>query len=82
MAVVRDPSFWKRFSMAVHLDEERNAAVSSSDRPELKHTYVPFAQTMTQRGRAQTLIFIPESLGLNANKRNDPDVHSSVGYSG
>jgi len=47
MAVVRDPSFWKRFSMAVHLDEERNAAVSSSDRPELKHTYVSFAQTKT-----------------------------------
>ncbi|KEF56510.1 uncharacterized protein A1O9_06697 [Exophiala aquamarina CBS 119918] len=23
MAVVRDPAFWKRFSMAVHLDEEK-----------------------------------------------------------
>ena len=32
MAVVRDPSFWKRFSMAVHLDEEQT--------PGLKHTFV------------------------------------------
>ncbi|ORX97806.1 hypothetical protein BCR34DRAFT_593384 [Clohesyomyces aquaticus] len=34
MAVVQDPSFWRRFSMAAHLDEE-------AQRPgELKHSYV------------------------------------------
>jgi hypothetical protein len=32
MAGVRDPAFWKRFSMAVHLDEE-----NAQNRPELKH---------------------------------------------
>ncbi|KAI6824664.1 hypothetical protein KC332_g13966 [Hortaea werneckii] len=25
MAVPRDPAFWKRFSMAVHMDEEKGA---------------------------------------------------------
>ncbi|EMC99848.1 hypothetical protein BAUCODRAFT_119418 [Baudoinia panamericana UAMH 10762] len=30
MAAVRDPAFWKRFSTAVHLDEQK--------RPELKHS--------------------------------------------
>lgn len=44
MSVVRDPYFWKRFSVAVHQDEE--AAIQSTvaspkaSRPELKHTYV------------------------------------------
>jgi hypothetical protein len=32
MAGVRDPAFWKRFSMAVHLDEE-----NAQNHPELKH---------------------------------------------
>jgi hypothetical protein len=35
MAVVRDPAFWRRFSMAVHLDEE---AQNPQARPELKHS--------------------------------------------
>ncbi|KAF2662036.1 hypothetical protein K491DRAFT_687020 [Lophiostoma macrostomum CBS 122681] len=35
MAMVRDPAFWKRFSLAVHLDEEAQAQAS---RPELKHS--------------------------------------------
>ncbi|KAF2093629.1 hypothetical protein NA57DRAFT_61335 [Rhizodiscina lignyota] len=47
MAVVRDPSFWRRFSMAVHLDEEHadgapatsssESTSSSRSRPQLKH---------------------------------------------
>lgn len=41
MAGVRDPAFWKRFSMAVHLDDEENA----SGRPELKHKYVSYTPT-------------------------------------
>ena len=42
MTAVRDPAFWRRFSVAVHLDEEKgplpseNSSVSS--RPSLKHT--------------------------------------------
>ncbi|KAF2418680.1 hypothetical protein EJ08DRAFT_52688 [Tothia fuscella] len=49
MAGIRDPAFWRRFSMAVHLDEERgghaatpnNGAVPASPtstRPSLKHS--------------------------------------------
>ncbi|KAK0280509.1 hypothetical protein LTR35_008151 [Friedmanniomyces endolithicus] len=34
MANVRDPAFWKRFSTAVHLDEEGGY----TSRPELKHS--------------------------------------------
>jgi len=42
MAAVRDPAFWKRFSMAVHLDEEQAASQPSTpaiglSRPGLKH---------------------------------------------
>lgn len=44
MAVVRDPQFWRRFSMAVHLDEEKGAIAdhistsTSSSKSQLKHT--------------------------------------------
>jgi hypothetical protein len=48
MAGIRDPAFWKRFSVAVHMDEEKanpahanGAASPASSRPsELKHSYV------------------------------------------
>jgi len=41
---VQDPSFWKRFSRAVHLDEaatynQPNVGWIESRRPELKHSY-------------------------------------------
>lgn len=36
--MVRDPQFWRRFSVAVHRDEEAQAEALS--RPELKHAYV------------------------------------------
>ncbi|KAF2815666.1 uncharacterized protein BDZ99DRAFT_514320 [Mytilinidion resinicola] len=36
MAVVRDPAFWRRFSMAVHLDEEAQNPQGAG--PELKHS--------------------------------------------
>jgi len=35
MAIVRDPAFWRRFSMAVHRDEE---AQNLQAGPELKHS--------------------------------------------
>ncbi|MCJ1359680.1 MAG: hypothetical protein MMC33_009682 [Icmadophila ericetorum] len=42
MTVVRDPAFWKRFSIAVHLDEEAStpSSMRSPDdpRPVLKHS--------------------------------------------
>ena len=41
MATIRDPAFWRRFSVAVHLDEEastRPTMASPSLSPELKHT--------------------------------------------
>ncbi|KIX07988.1 uncharacterized protein Z518_02642 [Rhinocladiella mackenziei CBS 650.93] len=43
MAGVRDPAFWRRFSMAVHLDEEKatipdaRSASTTSSRAPLKH---------------------------------------------
>ncbi|KAF2737701.1 hypothetical protein EJ04DRAFT_510135, partial [Polyplosphaeria fusca] len=36
MAIVRDPAFWKRFSVAVHNDDADRAA--RSQRPTLKHS--------------------------------------------
>ncbi|OQO14887.1 hypothetical protein B0A48_00269 [Cryoendolithus antarcticus] len=33
MSGVRDPAFWKRFSVAVHMDEE-----AAPTRPDLKHS--------------------------------------------
>ncbi|KIW30881.1 uncharacterized protein PV07_02573 [Cladophialophora immunda] len=51
-AGVRDPAFWKRFSMAVHLDEEkanisetRSTSTASSTAP-LRHT-----ETWLERNR-------------------------------
>ncbi|ERF75357.1 hypothetical protein EPUS_00150 [Endocarpon pusillum Z07020] len=47
MAGIRDPAFWRRFSLAVHLDEEKanpshthGAASPASLRPELKHSHM------------------------------------------
>lgn len=36
----RDPNFWKRFSIAVHQDDL--AKEEMAQRPDLKHSYVPF----------------------------------------
>lgn len=41
MAGVRDPAFWRRFSVAVHLDEEKAGGLdngSVSSKAPLKHT--------------------------------------------
>ncbi|KAF2110939.1 hypothetical protein BDV96DRAFT_690783 [Lophiotrema nucula] len=38
MAAVRDPAFWKRFSVAVHQDDQEKE--ERQQRPELKHSYV------------------------------------------
>ena len=39
MALVRDPYFWKRFSTAVHLDEEAKVIPSEASTP-VSETYV------------------------------------------
>jgi hypothetical protein len=60
MAGVRDPAFWRRFSMAVHQDEEHKLAphptmAAPSSRPELKHTcvhiYAPIDPKLTNTQR-------------------------------
>lgn len=50
MATVRDPNFWKRFSAAIHMDEEAKAGMEKevgqssdskkSSRPKLEPSYV------------------------------------------
>lgn len=43
MALVTDPAFWRRFSIAVHLDEDEKAAAmanSPDGRPTSNHSYV------------------------------------------
>lgn len=45
MALVRDPAFWRRFSMAVHLDEE--AQLQKEQTPELKHSYVSHIEPLS-----------------------------------
>jgi hypothetical protein len=43
MVLVQDPGFWKRFSTAVHRDDEEKqstATTSPDGRPSLKHSYV------------------------------------------
>ena len=38
MSTVRDPDFWKRFSIAVHQDDAEKE--QKAQQPELKHSYV------------------------------------------
>jgi len=51
MAAVRDPAFWKRFSVAVHLDEEKGtisdatSTSTGSSGNQLKKEYVPNSAT-------------------------------------
>ena len=58
MAVPRDPAFWKRFSMAVHMDEEKGAPeyryVPELPRRLQIHKYTDKSVTATQRLMAPT----------------------------
>lgn len=69
MAGVRDPAFWRRFSLAVHLDEENtNAAAPSSSstsskrsfpkRPDLRHTDSWLERQQKKRKRVRLLCWI------------------------
>lgn len=46
MALVRDPYFWKRFSTAVHLDEEAKSA-STLDLESAKQKYEPVSSDLS-----------------------------------
>ncbi|RMZ76236.1 hypothetical protein DV738_g5049, partial [Chaetothyriales sp. CBS 135597] len=61
MAVVRDPAFWKRFSIAVHLDEEKGnfpdnqSASTGHSKQTLKHTDSWLERTRKKQRRAWIL---------------------------
>lgn len=46
MALIRDPGFWRRFSVAIHRDEEAKGA--AEDR-ELEHSVYSYAPTFIMR---------------------------------
>ncbi|RMZ87900.1 hypothetical protein DV736_g4872, partial [Chaetothyriales sp. CBS 134916] len=58
MAVVRDPAFWRRFSMAVHQDEEKGSfadnqsASTGYSKQGLKHTDSWLERTRKKQRRA------------------------------
>ncbi|KAA6416018.1 MAG: hypothetical protein FRX48_00737 [Lasallia pustulata] len=67
MSVVRDPAFWKRFSVAVHLDEEaaaQSTVASPISRPELKHTESWLAREQKKRRRSYLLVAVYSILFL------------------
>lgn len=76
MAGVRDPAFWKRFSYAVHMDEE------NAQRGDLKHRYItnfrsPFNyNTPANHHRAAV------NPGSHVSNRRRTDAHASAGSSG
>ncbi|KAK3690743.1 hypothetical protein LTR37_019009 [Vermiconidia calcicola] len=53
MAGVRDPQFWKRFSVAVHLDEE-----NGQTQHELKHSDSWLARQQRKRSRRTCVCWI------------------------
>ncbi|EXJ83363.1 hypothetical protein A1O1_06984, partial [Capronia coronata CBS 617.96] len=63
MAGVRDPAFWRRFSMAVHLDEEKGTMSDSkstststvSPKPGYKHTDSWLERTRKKQRRTRIL---------------------------
>jgi hypothetical protein len=84
MANVRDPAFWRRFSMAVHLDEEQNttpdtkSASSNGSRPSIKHTYV--LQNLPMMRISLTHI-LPANRGLIGTARNSDGQNALAGSS-
>jgi hypothetical protein len=85
MANVRDPAFWRRFSMAVHLDEEQNttpdakSASSNGSRPPIKHTYV--LQTPADKTDIANTAILPENRGSNGTARNSDGQNALAGSS-
>lgn len=84
MAGIRDPAFWKRFSTAVHRDEESNpnspnpnlhriptgTSSPSSSRPALKHSYALPLYHPGPSSYPLTLLHRDTWLARNAAKRS------------
>ncbi|KAF2469161.1 uncharacterized protein BDR25DRAFT_372351 [Lindgomyces ingoldianus] len=73
MAMVRDPAFWRRFSVAVHLDEE------AAQRSELKHSYVtplpsPLSSPCTSTVSARKSPIIVATTPLEFNKEMEVEI--------
>ena len=76
MAGVRDPAFWKRFSMAVHMDEENG----SQGQTELKHRYTrSYTTSNFIHSRTNLLIATHGSADKTVNEIAGP---ASAGSSG
>lgn len=41
MALIRDPGFWRRFSLAVHRDEEAKGAADNREQEQSIYSYAP-----------------------------------------
>lgn len=92
MAVPRDPAFWKRFSTAVHMDEE--AAQSPDFKqihqyvpplpfPSLLHTHIPYPLWFLSDPFTDFFFFpFSEIPGSHDNNANPLDGHGSVMDSG
>ncbi|MCJ1327415.1 hypothetical protein MMC10_004084 [Thelotrema lepadinum] len=60
-AVPRDPSFWKRFSVAAHLDEEiktGHGSPASSTRPSFKHQDSWLEQQQIKKRRNKYFLWV------------------------
>ncbi|KAH7347066.1 hypothetical protein BKA66DRAFT_576424 [Pyrenochaeta sp. MPI-SDFR-AT-0127] len=60
--VVRDPNFWRRFSIAVHQDEA--AKEEMTKRPDMKHSYVPSHSSPSRTPLAPSTPRTPLSLDI------------------
>lgn len=84
MAGVRDPEFWRRFSMAVHLDEEKGnisdsrSTSTASSRAPLKHSYV--ARYQWRHINNQLTRYV-ETRGLNDIEGNNAELKLWAGSS-
>ncbi|KAJ4299899.1 hypothetical protein N0V90_005146 [Kalmusia sp. IMI 367209] len=79
MATAEDPTFWKRFSIAVHQDDAAKAEMAQ--RPELKHSYVvslselPSPATATPTSQTHIIPRQPQPLSpvvLSSHSRTVP----------
>ena len=79
MSGVRDPAFWKRFSYAVHLDEE--TGTQGQSRPDLKHKYVPYFWFL-HRSRAKWTKHATATHGSRSNIASAHAEHAFAAFSG
>ncbi|PLN86814.1 hypothetical protein BDW42DRAFT_157771 [Aspergillus taichungensis] len=68
MALVRDPMFWRRFSRAIHLDEEAKALSPQNESKQVA-------------GSGETTSSISSSTAEIAGHEKVPSIKKSAGYS-